>query len=60
MEKTSNQKTSDKAQKVIDKYKGIRNRINTKPQLTVSLRNTSPTIMGNIAGHEGPKPNEKF
>jgi len=49
-----------KTKKVLDKYKGIRNRVNTKPELAVSIRNTSPTIMGNIPGHEGPKPNANF
>ena len=49
-----------KTKKVLDKYKGIRNKVNTKPELAVSIRNTSPTIMGNIPGHEGPKPNANF
>lgn len=51
---------NDKIKKVMDKYKGIRNKVNTKPELQVSLRNTSPTIMGNVAGHEGQKPNANF
>ncbi len=49
-----------KADKVIDKYRGIRNKVNTKPAMEISVRNTSPNIMGNVAGHEGPKSNANF
>lgn len=51
---------NDRVKKVMDKYRGIRNKVNTKPELEVSIRNTSPNIMGNIPGHEGPKPNANF
>lgn len=49
-----------KADKIIDKYRGIRNKVNTKPSMEISIRHTSPNIMGNVAGHEGPKPNANF
>lgn len=57
---TESAKENAKIKRIMDKYKGIRNRVNTKPELEVSLRNTSSNILGNVSGYEGPKPNEKF